>query len=418
MKSLRPEIGYTADTSNEIPSPPIPPTPPREPRSFEYKTTFGVLTIVACMLMASMAYTITTLREVETQYPEVGRELEVTKTATICNNWGIATHKILPLGNGVGNFTNGMLVAQKYSSGLVVLEAQLIAFNYTNNSAPEEFVDARLQIPLDWYSSFGRTASLDIVGPTTWGVTFLSTPITKGNVNTAYSYTVEVNETAVTWSSNVMSPLHFTVANHTVWGRLPSVQTSLNVGISCFSTRGGQWATQSFKITVNAPPAPPPDYSLNRNITIKLYEILGAWKQWNSKTQTDGVTWAMIKAGSLAINKNAIDSVTVNMNTFGIGYNTEGNLSFNIIKAINDWKNGTWNPANGFLVAIIAPWETTDYSWFSVSGYNSIGFLLRFPVKDVRLQIGFTEVIPEFELLIIPMFLLIMMVLIHRRKKE
>ena len=156
-----------------------------------------------------------------------------------------------------------------------------------------------------------------------------------------------------------------------------------------------------------------------RNFTISVYEILKPWKNWTSKYQSDGVTWAMLRDTPSMTDRTPIATMDgITKEEYGFGTSTHGNISLDITEAINDWKNGTWNPRNGLLISIIAPWETTDHSWFALSGLLSLGITVHFAMKETSLEISTNEPIPEFSSIALVIVGMILMVCVRRRRNE
>jgi len=154
----------------------------------------------------------------------------------------------------------------------------------------------------------------------------------------------------------------------------------------------------------------------SRNFTVSAYEVLGPWKTW-SRYINDGATWTMVRDDVLKVDRTPIATVwNVTPEEYGFGDSTHGSIYLNMAEAIDDWRNGTWHPRNGLLLAMIAPWETTEYPWFSLSGLKQLGMGLMFPVAEVQLQIGVFAPIPEFSTVLVPVAFLIAMAIAVRRR--
>lgn len=155
----------------------------------------------------------------------------------------------------------------------------------------------------------------------------------------------------------------------------------------------------------------------DRAFTVSLYEIRKSWPLTSvgSNTYREYVSWGAFSDTTFA-DRNPVDVVGgITKANNGFGDTTHGYLTFNIARAINDWKAGLWNPANGFLITMIAPWESTNVEWFNVSNLLYIGLLLQWDMQDVRLQIGVLNAIPEFSLLI-PVVGAMVVIFMLRRK--
>ena len=289
-----------------------------------YDAKVATLAIALSLIAGFLSFEIaSTTLEAPPETVEGIQYYNVTKSQSIANTWGVATHQMFARNIAIVDH-EAHLVAAKYNKGMVTfLEGKLLAFNYTNMSPPASFKEARLEMKLDWLAMNGDA------GPKT----------------------------------------------------LP--------------------------------------FYIERNFTVNLYEVKGVWKSWTGNTtQKDGVSWAQVGSGALVVDRNPVASLSnVNMTTHGQGKNTYGNLTFNIAKAINDWKAGTWKPQWGFLVTILAPWETTSYPWFNMGSLDYLGFVMH--VEPAQMQIGIDVVIPEFAEVMIPVtgMLVIALVVGRLRKK-
>jgi hypothetical protein len=151
----------------------------------------------------------------------------------------------------------------------------------------------------------------------------------------------------------------------------------------------------------------------NQSYPVSIYQVLSPWKAWTNTSQKDGVTWASIQLGSPLIDRNPLDTVWVNEDTFGFGTYTEGNIVFDVTEALRDWGTG-WIPEYGFLVSVLAPWETITLPWVESGTYMTTHYF----VDDAELFITTSFAIPEFTNVVFPMIALgvIAIVMLKRRK--
>lgn len=291
--------------------------PPVEEKRYD-KAAIATL-IVLSLAFGSAAYIITSSQPTEVVPAPSVLTLNATKTVNIANQWGMK----IPFSN-MSDYDGGTWCAD-YNSRTIFLSAQAMAFDYLNLTPPTAFVDARLNLPLTWFTSWAQT------GP-------------KGK---------DV----------------------------------------------GHWE--------------------DRNFTISIYEIKKPWPKYSTSptTKAEYLSWTTFGDASFA-DRNAVDTISgIKRDNIGYGSDTNGTISFNIIRAINDWKNGSWNMSNGFLIAMIAPWETYDVAWFNYTGLIYLGIGLRWDMSKVALQIGLTDIIPEFGDILIPVFGMVMIAILALRRK-
>ena len=193
----------------------------------------------------------------------------------------------------------------------------------------------------------------------------------------------------------------------------PSAQTSVHTAIpfcQCFVVA---FENETVDSLVNAVFTMPVEWfgispASNQSVPISVYSVLGNWTAWTNDTQED-ITWASVLDDSPSVDRNALDTVWVNCETFGIGTETEGDISFNVTRAFD---NELWKPEYGLLVSLIAPWETTEYDWFDRN------ITVHFTVMEGAILVGVTEPIPEFGELLVPTVGLVLIVYILRRRNE
>ena len=272
----------------------------------------------------------------------------------------------------------------------------------------EQIKTSPAPLPVGGIQSFNITKYLSIGNQ--WGATFYKSPSFFGGKPNNWTIGTldaihQAGITSVTWKQNTTTnqwyPVYTTTGDfYFITAQLIAFNYTNNAPPITFTDARlilpldmcGGWASPMNGKDVG--------HAIDRAFSISLYEIKSPWKNWGiTKTQTDGATWQMIRDGKIMVNKNPSSTIT------GLTSNTTGNLSFSIKGAINDWKNGTWNPANGFLVAMLAPWETTNYSWFASNGYKTIQESVHFKMKQSKLIIAKNVVIPEFDI-ILPIFTL------------
>ena len=347
MTSIKPEIGRTANLSPRI-------NRTRHLKLMRPKNDnrqLAIMTVIAAFVLCLASFTIMAEQQQPTHGPTIVapslKTFGVTKYLTIANQWGMPVYQNSKnfVGGKPSNFTLGTIDAVHQAGTLTVtwhlntttakwypvyttqndfyfISAELMAFNYTNNTAPSSFTSARLNIPLESVSG---------------------------------------------WAQNMT-------------GKKPG----------------------SF------------GYGIDRNFTLSLYEVKSVWKNWGLvKGQSDGATWSLIVSNKIVVDKNPVSTIS------GLTSKSTGNLSFPISKAVNDWKNRTWNPANGFLLAMLAPWETTNYPWFQLGGHKSIQESVHFEMSGVQMAIvtGSTP-IAEFPTVLIPIIGIIALVIVLRRRRN
>jgi len=156
----------------------------------------------------------------------------------------------------------------------------------------------------------------------------------------------------------------------------------------------------------------------DEGIFISVYEVRGSWSQWTSSEQTDGVTWDGIAHANPVVDREPLDTVFVDRTTFGYGTSTEGTLSLNVSRAVEDWFAGIWNPSFGLLIATVAPWQS--YSTSLPDGFLATMHMLADDARIVVYDAGGEPIpIPEFSSVAVPVIAVMMiavLALVRRRR--
>lgn len=156
------------------------------------------------------------------------------------------------------------------------------------------------------------------------------------------------------------------------------------------------------------------------NFSLSIYEIRKAWptQLTSPGVYTPYISWSILNDATY-MDRNTLSTISnINKLNNGFGDTTHGNITFDITRAITDWKSGIWNPANGFLITVVAPWESVSPTWLNMTGLIYYGMTLHWQMIETQMQINFINQIPEFPSIIIPIGMMMVMAVIFKRKKN